>query len=135
MLFDYKTSISAFALSVMLAGPAMAVADVYVIAHSSVQLGAGDVREVFLGNMQFAGGAKLQPVDNGPAQGEFLSKAVKMEPDRYNAAWTKKTFRDGVNAPPVKSGDAEVLEFVKRTPGAVGYVTSAPSGVTVVQKY
>jgi hypothetical protein len=135
MLFESKYNIFMLALTVALTGPAMAVADVYVIANSSVQIGAGDVREVFLGNMQFAGGAKLTPVDNGPAQAEFLSKAVKMEPDRYNAAWTKKTFRDGVNAPPVKSGDAEVLEFVKRTPGAVGYVTTAPSGVTVVQKY
>jgi len=133
MRFDLKYSVSALALSALFAGPVMA--DVFVIAHSSVQIGAADVREVFLGNMQFAGGAKLQPVDNGPAQAEFLSKAVKMDPDRYAAAWTKKTFRDGVNAPPVKSGDAEVLEFVKRTPGAVGYVSTAPSGVTVVQKY
>jgi hypothetical protein len=135
MLFDFKSGVSVFALSALLVSPAMAVADVYVIANSGVQIGAGDVREVFLGNMQFAGGAKVQPVDNGPAQVEFLSKVLKMEPDRYNTAWTKKTFRDGVNAPSVKSGDAEVVEFVKRTPGAVGYVTSAPSGVTVIQKY
>lgn len=135
MRFDLKTGVSALVFSVLLTGPAMATADVYVIANSSVQIGAGDVREVFLGNMQFAGGAKLLPVDNGPAQAEFLSKALKMEADRYGAAWTKKTFRDGINAPSVKSGDGEVLDYVKRTPGAVGYVTSAPSGVTVVQKY
>jgi hypothetical protein len=133
MRFDLKYRLSALAVSALFAVPAMA--DVFVIAHSSVQIGAADVREVFLGNMQFAGGAKLQPVDNGPAQAEFLSKVLKMEAERYSASWTKKTFRDGVNAPPIKSGDAEVLEFVKRTPGAVGYVTIAPSGVTVVQKY
>ena len=40
-----------------------------------------------------------------------------------------------MNPPPVKSGDAEVLDFVRKTPGAVGYVGSAPSGVTVIQKY
>lgn len=135
MQFDLKTSVSALALSALLVAPAMVMADVYVIANSGVQIGAGDVREVFLGNMQFAGGAKLLPVDNGPAQAEFLSKVLKMEAERYGASWTKKTFRDGVNAPPVKSGDGEVLDFVKRTPGAVGYVTTAPSGVTVIQKY
>ncbi len=79
MRFDLKTSVSAFAFAALLAGPAMAMADVYVIANSSVQIGAGDLRAVFLGNMQFVGGAKLLPVDNGPAQAEFLSKALKME--------------------------------------------------------
>ena len=133
MRFNFNLRVSVLALSALLAGPAMA--DVFVIAHSSVQIAAGDVRDVFLGNMQFAGGSKLQPVDNGPGQAEFLAKAMRMEPERYNSAWTKKTFRDGINPPSVKSGDAETLDFVRRTPGAVGYVTSAPSGVTVVQKY
>jgi hypothetical protein len=49
--------------------------------------------------------------------------------------WTKKSFREGINPPPVKSGDTEVADFVKKTPGAVGYVSSQPSGVNVIHKY
>lgn len=112
-----------------------ALADVFVIAHPSVQLATGDVRDVFVGDKQFAGSVKLIPVDNAPAQEQFLSKALKMEGAKYNSAWTKKSFREGLNPPAIKSGDAEVVEFVKKTPGAVGYVTGQPSGVTVVQKF
>lgn len=112
-----------------------AFAEVFVIAHSSVQISTGDIREVFLGDKQFAGSVKIIPVDNGAAQDQFLSKVLSMEGAKYNSAWTKKSFREGLNPPAVKSGDAEVLDYVKKTPGAVGYVTTTPSGVTVVQKF
>jgi ABC-type phosphate transport system substrate-binding protein len=56
-----------------------------------------------------------------------------MNSAKYAGIWTKKAFRDGLTAPAMKSGDAEVIEFVKRTPGAVGYVSSSPSGVNIVK--
>lgn len=115
--------------------PMAALADGYVIAHASVNVAPGDVREIYVGNMQFAGSVKLVPVDNGAVQGEFLSKVIKADPERYGTIWTKKSFRDGLNAPPVKSGDAEVLDYVKRTPGAVGYVSANPGSVNVITKY
>lgn len=119
----------------LLFASAGAHADGYVIAHSSVNVGPADIREIFLGNMQFAGSAKLVPVDNGAVQGDFLSKVIKMDSDRYAAVWTKKSFRDGLNPPPVKSGDSEVLDFVKRTPGAIGYVGTNPGSANVILKY
>ena len=39
----------------------------------------------------------------------------------------QKGFRDGLNAPAVKSSDVEVLGAVKSA-RALGYVTSAPAG-------
>lgn len=110
-------------------------ADIFVISNPSTQIAAGEVKDVFTGEKQFAGSTKLIPVDNGPAQEAFLSSALKMEASRYNTIWTKKSFREGLNPPSVKSGDTEVADFVRKTPGAVGYVTSQPSGVTVVHKY
>jgi len=44
------------------------------------------------GNMQFAGSVKLVPVDNAAVQGDFLSKVVKTEPERYATIWTKKSL-------------------------------------------
>lgn len=108
---------------------------VVVIANSGTQISAADVSDVFLGEKQFAGSTKLVPVDNGPLQDAFLAKVLKLESGKYNGKWAKKSFRDGLNPPPVKSGDAEVIEYVKRTPGAVGYVGSSPGGVSIVQKY
>jgi hypothetical protein len=111
---------------------AAAAAEIVVISNSGGKISAADVRDVYLGEKQFADSVKLVPVDNGVLQADFLAKAIKMEFGRYNTAWTKKSFRDGIAAPPVKSGDAEVIEFVKRTPGAVGYVSSHPGGVNMV---
>jgi len=112
-----------------------AAADVYLVAHPSLTLSAEDARDAFLGEKQFAGGVKLIPLDNAAAQGEFLAKVLGMDASRYGTLWTKKGFRDGLNAPAVKGNDADVLRTVRSTPGALGYVTSPPSGVTVVRKY
>ena len=103
-----------------------AAGDVYVIGHSDVNIAAGDVRDVYLGEKQHVGGVKLVPVDNASLQGQFLEKALKMDSAKYTSQWTKKAFRDGANPPPVKGSDAEVISFVKATAGAVGYVGSPP---------
>lgn len=113
----------------------VAIADVFVIANSSVQLTGAEVRDVFVGDKQLAGGVKLIPVDNANVQPQFLAKVMKVDVTKYESIWTKKSFRDGLVPPAMKSGDAEVLEYVKKTAGAVGYVGSAPNGVTVVQKF
>lgn len=108
-------------------------AELYIVANPSTQIAPGDIRDVFLGNKQFAGGTKLVPIDNGPAQEVFLATTLKMEASRYNTIWTKKSFREGLVPPTVKSGDIDVLEFVRKTPGAIGYVASPPpTSVTIV---
>jgi hypothetical protein len=111
-------------------------ADLYVICNSGVTLAPADVRDVFMGDKQFAGSIKLAPADNGAAQSTFLSKVLKMDAAKYSVAWTKKSFREGANPPPVKGSDAEVLEYVKRTPGACSYVATAPPpGVLTIATY
>ena len=129
-----KTTLPTLAAALLLTTVG-AHADGYVVGHSTVNVGPADVREVFLGNIQFAGSVKLVPVDNAAVQGDFLTKVIKMDPDRYSSVWTKKSFRDGINAPSVKSGDVEVLDFVKRTPGAIGYVSTNPGSANVILKY
>jgi ABC-type phosphate transport system substrate-binding protein len=107
--------------------------EVVVITNAGVNLTASEVRDVFLGDKQFAGSTKLTPVDNSAVQENFLSKVLQISSTKYASTWTKKAFRDGLTAPAVKSSDAEVIEFVKRTKGAVGYVSSSPSGVNIIK--
>ncbi|MEQ1814217.1 MAG: hypothetical protein ABL860_07185 [Candidatus Nitrotoga sp.] len=114
--------------------PALAE-DLFVISNPDTVLTSENIREVFLGEKQFAGAVKIVPVDNSAAQENFLSKVVKIDSARYNTAWAKKGFRDGIPQPAIKSGDAEVIRFVKSTPGAIGYVTTESRGVTVIRKY
>jgi len=111
--------------------------DIYVIADPSVKLSAEDVRDLYLGDKEFSGDVRLVPVDNQAAISEFVVKALGMNPQRYNTLWVKKAFRDALNPPAVKTGDFEVLEFVRRTRGAVGYVSSVPRDkeISVVGKF
>ncbi len=105
-----------------------------VITNPAIRLDADDVRDVFLGEKQIAGGVKLVPIDNSSAQPAFLAKVIKLDETKYTAAWIKKSFRDGLTPPAVKANDAEVSEFVRRVPGAVGYVSTVRTdGVVVVR--
>lgn len=120
----------------MLFGVASAfAADVYVITNNATTISENDIKDIFLGEKQIVEGTKVVPIDNASAQKDFLEKVLGANAAKYNNVWTKKGFRDGLNPPPVKSGDAEVIAAVKATPGAIGYVSSAPSGVKVVRKY
>ena len=121
---------------VALALPSASLADVYVIANPAATVSAGDIKDIYLGEKQMSGSTKLVPVDNSAAQSEFLSKVLELDTGKYDSLWTKKSFRDGVNPPAVKSSDAEVISAVKANPGGIGYVSSAPpAGVTVIKKF
>ncbi len=109
--------------------------DVYVIANPAVSLSAEDIRDVFVGEKQLSSGTKLVPMDNASLQADFLAKVIKVDAAKYASIWTKKGFRDGLNPPPVKGSDTEVINAVKNTPGAVGYVSKATADVKVLQKY
>lgn len=137
MKHSSSSSVFTRALAVLaLSLPALAFAgDVFVVAHSSVNLSADEVRDVFVGEKQSAGSVRLVVLDNGSAQADFLAKVVKVDAAKYSSIWAKKGFREGINPPAVKGGDAEVIAAVKSTPGAIGYVSKAPADVKVIQKY
>jgi len=136
MRFDDPPAILLAALLSLGCGSASG-ADIYVIAGPDVKLSVEDVRELYLGDKEFSGEVRLVPVDNQAALSEFVVKALGMNPQRYNILWVKKAFRDALNPPAVKAGDFEVLEFVKRTRGAVGYVSSVPRDkeINVIGKF
>lgn len=106
-----------------------------VIAHPSVSLSVEEVRDVFLGEKQLTGSLKLVPVDNAALQPEFLARVLQTDARKYTARWTKKAFREGLVAPALKGSDAEVLSFVKSTPGAVGYVGRSADGVKILERF
>ncbi len=122
-----RSTVAAALCLAALCAPARAVGLVF-ITNPAVTLSADEVRDVFMGEKQMAGATKLVPVDNASAQDAFLAGVIKLEPAKYATVWTKKAFRDGLNPPALKATDAEVADFVRRTPGAVGYVKTAPSG-------
>lgn len=106
-----------------------------VIAHPSVVLDADEIRDVYLGEKQFVGNVKLVAVDNRALHTEFLAKVLQTDERKYAARWTRKSFREGLAAPTLKGSDAEVIAFVRSTPGALGYVSSSVGGVKVLERF
>ena len=116
------------ALGIAQAGPR-----VVVICNAALSLADDDVRSIYLGDKQLAGSTRLVPVDNASAQVAFLVHYVNLDAAKYRSRWIKKAFRDGLTAPETRATDLAVIEFVRNTPGAIGYVmTEAPQGVTVL---
>lgn len=130
-----KMPITLLIMGSLILSRAVSAGDVFVIANNATTLTSEEIKDVYLGDKQLIGASKAMPIDNSALQKEFLEKVIKVDSAKYGAIWTKKGFRDGLNPPPLKSGDAEVIAVVKATAGAVGYVASVPAGVKVIQKY
>lgn len=109
--------------------------DLFVVGHASVTLSADEVREVFMGDKQFAGSVKLVPVENASLQADFQGKVLKVDAARYASVWSKKGFREGLSPPPMRATDTDVLAAIKANPGTLGYVSKPTPDVKVIQKY
>jgi len=115
---------------------AAGASDLYVICNSSIALQPAEIRDTFIGDKGFVGAVKLAPADNSAAQAAFLERVLKVDAGKYAGIWTKKSFRDGINPPPIKASDAEAIAYVKQTQGGCSYVLSAPGpGVAVIARY
>jgi hypothetical protein len=109
--------------------------DLYIIAHPGLTIAADDLKEVYLGDFLFAGATRVVPIHNAAVRTEFTTSVLGMTMSRYDVWWVRKSFRDGINPPTLRASDRETVEFVRKTAGAVGYITTRPpEGVTVIHK-
>ena len=111
-----------------------------LVAHASLAVDAIDAptaQKVFLKQVAKVGGAAVTPVDQAPAAAvrEAFSKTVVGRPvGAVQQYWQQKIFSGGDVPPATKASDKDVVEFVKATPGAIGYVSAsaATDGVQVL---
>lgn len=107
------------------------ISPLYLVAHPSSRIVLGQVRDLYLGQLADAEGTFI-PVDNAASQGDFLRRHLGMDLARYEKLRARQSYRDGREPPLRLPDDAAVLQFVARTPGAVGYVRRPGPGVRVV---
>jgi hypothetical protein len=114
--------------------------DVKVIANSSVSastVSSGDVKDVFLLDKDSLGGSHVEPVliKGGPSHEAFLKEYVGRSDSALQAFYRSVVFTGKGSMPKTLSSDAEVVAYVAKTKGAVGYVSSAAGteGVKVLQ--
>jgi hypothetical protein len=107
--------------------------DVKVIANSSVKadtISAMELRCVFLEEKNWlADGTHVEPVleRDGPVHIAFRQQYLGRSENDLQAHYRTLVFTGRGSMPKVLGSDAEVVAYVARTRGAIGYVSSATS--------
>jgi ABC-type phosphate transport system substrate-binding protein len=106
-------------------------AELMVIANNEVaerELDRATLQAIFLGKKtQWEDGAGIVPVnlEKGPTYQEFLKAIVKRTPAQYRSFWKRAIFT-GTGTPPKSfATEEEIVEFVRSSPGAVGYIDAS----------
>jgi hypothetical protein len=112
-------------------------ADMQVIANPSVKsasVSVDELKNVFLGNTSsLADGSKVEPVlaESGAAHDEFLKDVVgKSAPALKNHLKTL-VFTGKGSMPKSFASEADIVKYVAKTPGAIGYVSGAADAAGV----
>jgi TonB family protein len=123
----------AAAFLMILVGPDFLGAQVKVIANASVKpdgLSALELKRVFLEQINaLADGTHVEPVlqDSGSAHASFRKDYLEVSEDDLQAYYRTLVFTGRGSMPKVLGSDADVVAYVARTRGAIGYVSSASS--------
>jgi hypothetical protein len=121
-------SITIAMLGLAAASPASA-ADFKVVAHPSVKasdISFDDLKRVFLATRtSLPDGSQVQPVlaRAGAAHGAFLRDLGKSD-SALSTYYRSLVFTGKAAMPKICSSDAEVIAYVARTKGAIGYVSA-----------
>jgi len=123
-----------YLLAALTIGAAIAAAaDIKVIANSSVgasSVSADELKGVFLGTKtSLSDGSHVEPVllKSGAVHETFLKEYVGKTEDALNTYYRSLVFTGKGSMPKAFASDAEVVTFVEKTKGAIGYVSAGAS--------
>jgi hypothetical protein len=116
-------------------------ADVKVIANPAVgaaEISTDDLKSVFLATKtSLSDGSHVEPVleKGGPAHEAFLKQYLGKTSTALETYYRSLVFTGKGSMPKMLATDAEVVAYVAKTKGAVGYVSAAAStgGVKVLE--
>jgi TonB family protein len=106
-------------------------ASVKIVANRSLtadSIAASELRSIFLAQRNsLHDGSHVQPVfeKSGPAHQAFLRDYLKEDNETLQAQYYTLVFTGKASMPKTFSTDAEVLAYVARTNGAIGYVAAS----------
>lgn len=104
--------------------------DVRIIANPSVKIDTittGELKRVFLEENISIEGSRVEPVlgKSGPAREAFLRDYLGTSQEGLQAYYRTLVFTGRGSMPKTLGSDAEVVAYVGRTPGAIGYVSDS----------
>jgi len=126
-----KTFFAAAGWTILLGASAVA-GDVKVIANPSVKvesISARELKSLYLGEKSSINGTHVEPVieRRGPAHEAFLRDYLGQTDDQLQKYYEALVFTGRGSMPKTVSSDAEVVAYVAKTRGAIGYVGTGAS--------
>lgn len=135
-----KKLIVTFLLSsglVALTATSFAAANVQLVANPSVHasvVSTEDLKNVFLGTKKsLPDGSNVEPVlaESGAAHEAFLKDVLGKSDQALRNYFKTLVFTGKGSMPKSFSSDAEILKYVAKTPGAIGYVSAGADAAGV----
>lgn len=106
--------------------------EVVVVANKSVKaadVGSDELKDVFSGDKSsLKDGSHVIPVTlkGGAIHEAFLKKFLGKNDAAFRAAWRSLVFTGQGSMPKTFDTEAQLLDYVAATPGAIGYVSKDP---------
>lgn len=113
-------------------------ADLAVVAHPETRVASLDRAQlinIYMGRYrELPGGEAALPVDLIALRDRFYRVLVNKDPAEINSYWARLVFSGQVSPPLQLESVGEVLEYVRRNPGALGFVdqTDVPADLKIV---
>lgn len=128
------------AILACIAGDLKAGGGVVVIGHPNLtSLDALTLEKVYTGRVIEVNGIPVTAINansGSNVRARFLQMFLHQDEDKYTAYWVVRRYI-GKGAPPREiSGSAATLDFVRSTPGAIGYIeeSDVQPGVNILLK-
>ena len=112
-------------------------ANIQVVANPSVKsanVSSEDLKNVFLGTKKsLPDGSNVEPVlaENGAAHDAFLKEVLGKSDQALRNYFKTLVFTGKGSMPKSFASDAEILKYVAKTPGAIGYVSAGADAAGV----
>lgn len=110
--------------------PAMAPSTLIVVANADTPaLDADTLQKIYLGKVVEVGGRSIIPVNltkGSSLRAAFMEQVLAQDDEKFTAYWTVRRYIGKGSPPREFDSPGDLLEFVRKTPGAVGYVSENP---------
>jgi ABC-type phosphate transport system substrate-binding protein len=125
-------------IALAVSGAATAADGIVVIGNANLQpLDATTVARIYTGKVVMVNGVPVTAVNaatGSTLRNRFLQTFLNLDEDNYTAYWLVRRFTGQGKSPRELQATQDVIDFVKSTPGAIGYVDASvvPAGVNVL---
>jgi len=107
--------------------------------RASVTLDAATLQKIYTGKVIELDGVAVTAINahaGSELRNRFLRAFLNQDEDRYTAYWTVRRYIGKGASPREMPNSTDVINFVKTTPGAIGYIdeTDLQPGLNVLLK-